>query len=70
MTLPRLDAVLAHWENVPPLSVSTASIAAALGVQRATPKKVDQAQNAQELMDLLGGAGFKSEKPEWLKTAT
>jgi len=78
MTLPRLDAISAHWRKVPPLSVSVAAIAAVLGATPAArgsgktggaPKPpVEQDLNA--LMDLLGASGFSQGKPEWLKAAT
>lgn len=69
MTLPRLDVIVEHWKKVPPLAVSVAAIATALGVGRekaATKKKT--ASSAAELFDLLGGTGFSTSKPEWLRT--
>jgi hypothetical protein len=33
MTLPRLDALQRHWERVPPVEVSVARIAMALGIE-------------------------------------
>lgn len=70
MTLPRLDVIVAHWKKVPPLAVSVAAIATALGVgrEKEAPKKKKTASSAAELFDMLGGAGFSTSKPEWLKT--
>jgi hypothetical protein len=75
MTLPRLDAIVARWEQVPPLSVSAASIAEALGVKReaaAAPRRKpkdepgDDAVAAQQLLDQLASMGFSTERPVWL----
>jgi hypothetical protein len=63
MTLPRMEAVIKRWETVPPLSVSVAGIAAALGIKH-EPKKAPE-QNMDELMSLMGGV---SRRPEWQKT--
>lgn len=71
MTLPRYEAVCAHWERVPPISVSAAAIAASMGVKRQKVGKgageQERTANRQGLFDMLGGAGFKSETPEWLR---
>lgn len=64
MTLPRLSAIGKHWEKVPPLSVSVYAIAVSLGMKR--PEKKAQ-QDPQQLMELFGAQGFKSEKPAWLQ---
>jgi len=63
MTLPRMEAITKRWEVVPPLSVSIASIASALGVKR-EPKKAPE-QSMDELVALMGGV---SRRPEWQKT--
>jgi len=71
MTLPRYQAICEHWERVPPLSVSASVIAQSLGATR--PKKkaeAEQANNRQSLLDMLGGAGFSREKPEWQRQTT
>lgn len=65
MTLPRFDAIAKHWERIPPLSVSVAGIAAALGVERKA--RPSAGQDMGELAGLVG-SGFTSEIPEWLKT--
>lgn len=64
MTLPRMEAIAKHWEKIPPLSVSLAGIAAALGVKR-EEKKDESQQNLDELAAIFGGV---SGRPEWLKT--
>lgn len=69
MTLPRLASIAAHWEKVPPLAVSAAAIAAALGVKRDAPAPTKK-QDPQALFDALGGGGFSMEKPTWLTAAT
>lgn len=78
MTLPRLEAVLAHWEKVPPLAHSVAAIAKVIGVDYkkgkgapgAPPKtRQEEMGNVQELFELLGANGFGTEKPAWLTTA-
>lgn len=63
MTLPRMEAIAKHWETVPPLSVSLASIAAALGVKRS-----DKKETGQDMGELIGALGGIAEKPAWLKT--
>lgn len=63
MTLPRMEAIAKRWETVPPLSVSVAGIAAALGIKREPKKTVAEEQNIDELAALFGGI---SRKPEWL----
>lgn len=68
MTLPRMDAIVKHWEVIPPLAVSVASIASALGVKRQGKVEKKAEGSIDELMSVLGGAGFKQEKPEWLRT--
>lgn len=80
MTLPRLDQIVAHWEKVPPLSVSTAAIASVLGVGRpkvqipGAPGEDQEKQDAQarSLFELLGGGatGFNTERPAWLNKPT
>lgn len=80
MTLPRLEAVVARWQQTPPLSVSVAAIAEAVGVefkkgpapqQQQRSVRPAKKQSPQALFDLLGGAaGIGSEKPEWLRKAT
>lgn len=75
MTIPRLTAIVAHWERVPPASVSLASIAAALGARSkpaqsaAAAQPAQKEQNRQALFEALGGQGFSTEKPAWLKAA-
>jgi hypothetical protein len=59
-----MAAIVKRWEVVPPLSVSIAGIAAALGVKR-PEKAAAQQGNMEELAGMLGttlGQG----KPEWL----
>lgn len=73
VTLPRLDAIIKHWQQVPPLSVSAAAIASALGVGPAAKreKKTSGEQDPSALLEMLGASGFASEKPKWLnETAT
>lgn len=72
MTLPRLDAIVKHWEAVPPLSVNLAAIASVLGVGRAAPSRPvapaldadgklktiePDEEKTRALFDMLGGAG-------------
>ena len=64
MTLPRMAAILNHWELTPPVAVSLAGIAASLGVKM-EPKK-SAAENASELQELLGVPGIVAGRPEWL----
>lgn len=76
MTLPRYEAICDHWERIPPLSVSASVIAQSLGASKPKAKaqkggQKPQAQgnsvnDRQALFDMLGGAGFSTEKPEWL----
>ena len=78
--MPRYAAICARWERVPPLSVTASIIAQSLGAMKApAPKKAggggvkeaaDAVSNRQSLIDLLGGVGFATEKPEWLRTGT
>jgi hypothetical protein len=70
MTLPRMEAVLKRWEQIPPLSVSLAGIAATLGVPRPSGgSKQARGKNRQSLFDDLRAAGVKpGKKPEWLTT--
>lgn len=68
MTLPRLDVIVEHWKKVPPLAVSAAAIASALGVGREKTAKPARKSSPAELFDMLGGSGFSTSKPEWLKT--
>ena len=63
MTLPRMGAIAKRWEIVPPLSVSVAGIAMALGIKREPKKEAEQ--NVDELAALFGGI---SRKPEWQTT--
>jgi hypothetical protein len=74
MTLPRFDAIVAHWEAVPPLSVSVAAIASVMGVGRPAQKRdkpkaaVGNDGKMLELVEMLGASGFANEKPPWLMT--
>lgn len=73
MTLPRFEAICGHWKRVPPIAVTTALIAQSLGAWKpdAPPPKAAPTQgDLQGLVDMLGGAGFSREKPEWLREAT
>lgn len=75
MTLPRYEVICAHWERVPPVSVSAAALARRYEAIGAAPKKkgaaeADRTGQRQALLDMLGGVGFASEKPEWLRAAT
>lgn len=73
MTLPRLAVIAERWERVPPLSVSVACIAQALGAKpgRSSSKRDDAANEGSmdELMSIMGGGvnGFNSELPQWLR---
>lgn len=59
-----MSAISKHWEIVPPLSVSIAGIAAALGVKK--PEKAGSSQqNMEELAGMLGTT-LQQGKPEWL----
>ena len=59
-----LLAITARWKTIPPVSVSAAQIAAALGVKRAEPV------SRQEMFDGLSAIGVSSGGiPEWLKAA-
>lgn len=79
MTLPRLEVIVAHWDRVPPASVSLSAIARYYGVGREAPKAPkgaakrsgdeEVAGSMHELMSLLGANGFGSEKPAWLSPA-
>ena len=70
MTLPRYEAICEHWERIPPLSVSASVIAQSLGASKPKPKaqkaQAHGTNDRQALFDMLGGAGFSTEKPEWL----
>jgi len=71
MTLPRLVAMNARWEQVPPVSQTVACIAKALGWKPATKARGGSNGSAQELFEMLGGSGgFSTEKPEWLRKTT
>lgn len=76
MTLPRYEVICAHWERVPPVSVSAAALArryealAAAPRKKAAPKSDDRASQRQSFLEMLGQMGFSSEKPEWLRAAT
>lgn len=61
MTIPRLQAMSDYWQEHPPLHQLVATF---LGVKSKAPKEQDNAS----LLELVGGGGFSSEKPEWLKT--
>lgn len=67
MTLPRMAAISKHWEQVPPVSITLAGIAAALGVKK--PEKANVQQDMSALMGELGGM-LKGGKPEWLTEST
>ncbi len=72
MTLPRLKAITARWSEVPPLSTTVLIIARILGYEHkpavTSSKRSDQ--DVSELMGMLGGLGFSSEKPAWLTKST
>lgn len=58
MTLPRLEAIVKHWDEVPPLSVSAAQLATYFGVSKARSqpaKKRGKKQDAGELISMFGG---------------
>lgn len=70
--MPRWEAICKHWERIPPLSVSAAAIAVQAGVKRPKPRaEADQERQSsrQSLFDMLGGAGFNTETPAWLRQA-
>lgn len=58
-----MEAIAKRWDAIPPLAVSLAGIAAALGVKRESGKDVEQ--NMEELAAALGGI---SRRPEWQMT--
>ena len=73
--MPRYEAICAHWERVPPVSICVAALARKYEAIGAPKKKGagadrDRASQRQALMDMLGGSGFSSEKPEWLRATT
>jgi hypothetical protein len=73
MTLPRWEVICKHWERIPPLSISVAAIGDRMGVTRPKPRAQadqDKQANRQGLFDMLGGAGFSTETPAWLRQAT
>jgi hypothetical protein len=73
MTLPRWEEICKHWERIPPLSISAAAIAAHIGVKRPKPRaeaEQERQSSRQGLFDMLGGAGFSTETPAWLRAAT
>ena len=61
-----MEAIAKRWEFIPPLSVSVARVAAALGVELG--KQPAKQNNIQELADVMGVAGMSSELPPWLTT--
>lgn len=72
MTLPRYEAICAHWEKTPPLSVSAWVIAQSLGAKKDGNKRVaadsrGQENDRQALFDMLGASGFSTKKPDWAK---
>lgn len=68
MTLPRMQAFSKRWNVIPPLSVSVANIAVALGMKpKESPQ--DPGSNLQEAVDMMGSAGMASGKPDWLIAA-
>lgn len=80
MTIPRFVAICAHWQKVPPVAVSAARIAEALGVKVAPAPasstaglqdEKERAASRQALVDMIGGAGggVNTEMPEWLRAA-
>lgn len=73
MTIPRMEAIAARWSKVPPLSVSVAMIAAALGVKLEQPAAGDDTGDAAgeqtgDLQGLVDVFGLSEGKPEWLTT--
>jgi len=74
MTLPRYEAICAHWQRVPPVAISASQIAQSLGAQqrpasraRAGADEAERVASRQGLFDMLGGAGFNQRAPEWLQ---
>ncbi len=66
--MPRMASIAKRWKQVPPLNVSVFRLSMMLGYEPqkeivATEKQQDPAQ----LLGDLGGMGFSSGKPEWLK---
>jgi len=80
MTIPRLEALYRQWDKVPPLSVSVACIAYAMGMERKTPTtissassvkagcEVDNIQGFVGALGLIGNVQKLEKTPEWLKT--
>jgi hypothetical protein len=72
MTIPRMEAIAARWSKVPPLSVSVAMVAAALGVKLEQPAPDQTGAPAGEqqgdLQGLVDVFGLSEGKPEWLTT--
>ena len=66
MTIPRVDAFVKRWEQIPPLSIMVAKAAVALGVELG--KQPAKENNLQELADAVGAAGMSSDLPSWLTT--
>jgi hypothetical protein len=62
-----MEALWKRWKTAPPLSVTARIIAARLGAEFKAEDKEPE-NDLQGLIDMLGGAGMKSEKPEWLTT--
>jgi hypothetical protein len=56
MTIPRLVAFTTHWESHPPLAVTVAAIAAALGFEFKSTKYADNDQLVGELAGIPGFA--------------
>lgn len=74
MTLPRLHAIAAHWEAVPPLGVCVAAIATFCGMEKAKGgsrgKPASSRQDLAEMAQQMNAAGFAAgSKPEWLRAA-
>jgi hypothetical protein len=66
MTLPRMAAISKHWDKIPPLSISLAGIAMALGVKKPEKMTAEKAQSSMdELLGMMGGQ-LAEGKPEWL----
>lgn len=74
MTLPRLTAISERWAHVPPLSVTVAGIASALGLRLESSdgkRKLKDETSFEDFVEQMIGAGMKQEgTPEWLKKST
>ena len=64
--MPILDEIAEAWDEVPPLCVSVAGIYYSLTGGKKEQKRGDPTA----LRDMLGGSGFSSEAPSWLRTTT